>query len=127
MATHRRDESRRTTAERLPAELNFDDDRSAPPRTEDGLRPRRGRLTDDISLPGEDGEPRTVDNTPTADELEWETLIDENGGGVPLLDTDAADSGLIETDEHHIGAGKGLDEAELAIAAGGGPVADDDD
>jgi|GEM_PF-5007890 len=112
--------------EALPTELNFDEDRAAPPDTEDGMHGRSGRGRADISIPGMDGSSNTVDNTPTADELEPETMIDENGGGVPLIDNDAADALLSDVEEDDIGAGDGLDEAELAIAEGGGPDGTED-
>ncbi len=112
--------------EEIPAELNFDDDRAAPPRHPDddrydGTAGETQRYDEGGGAP--DG---TVDNTATADDLAPETLLDENGGGAPLAGRDAEDVSLTVVDEDRIGGGKGLDEAELAIAEGGGPRSGDD-
>ena len=118
--------AKRKPRDDIPAELNFDDDRAAPTRHPDG--DPRDRTAQEARRYDEGGgvPDGSVDNTPTADDLEPETLLDETGGGTPLTTANADDSSLSIVDESEIGGGQGLDEAELAIAEGGGPDGADD-
>ena len=71
---------------------------------------------EDDTLLNRDLNPPVPGGNPTNDDLAPETLIKEDGANSSQDDGDsaAADADLTIVNENEIGAGKGLDEAELA-------------
>lgn len=108
--------------EELPQELSFDDDDSSDGRAGD-LRPEQDILDEfppervrQAGMTGGEVPEAGPDSGVTADDLAPETLLDDNRSHSPAAHRrrDAADTLLSSADERDIGAGGGLDEAELA-------------
>jgi hypothetical protein len=99
-------------------ELSFDLDQGPPSRTGDKRSRRKMReefppeRVEEAGMTG--GE--MADHKVTADDVTPETLLDDNPSHTPAAreGRDPLDQTLREVDESEIGAGGGLDEAELA-------------